>query len=260
VPYGHDGTLTPPPPVMLEAATVTNVVVTPWAQSPDGMLGISVTATPVGLPADAGTRFNGWLKDGNGNAIATLDRNQRSPDGGLGFQTTAANGMLSGFIPARSVGLPPGEHALRVEVQAVNGGIVSQPGTADFTYLMMGCHPDRVQVSGGTDRTGRRTVELRFDITATPLAGQTAAFLLRFKRADTREFIPCNDPQYSGYGLLSVGYRFQMPAHDTILDGLPIVIPFDLFPDTDCLMDIEFYDASNQKLNWLNDLRFHPRG
>ncbi|MFO1485068.1 MAG: zinc ribbon domain-containing protein [Verrucomicrobiaceae bacterium] len=258
VPYGKTGDITPPP--LSLSPSITDLAVIPWAQSPDGRLGISVTATPVGLPGNDGTRFNGWVKDSNGNAIATLDRDQRSPDGGLGFQAPAANGVLSGFIPARAIGLPPGDHALRVEVQAANGGVLSQPAAADFLFRMMACHPDRLQVDNSIDPSGRRMVHLTFDITATPLTGQMGSFLLRFKRADTREFIPCNDPQYSGHGLLSVGYRFQMPAYNTILDGVPIVIPFDLFPDTDCLVDIEFYDTSSQKLNWLNNLRFHPRG
>ncbi|WP_322282632.1 hypothetical protein [Prosthecobacter sp.] len=258
VPYGHSGTTTPP--ASAPAAAIADLTVSPWFQALDGTLGIYITARPVGLPDDAGTRFNGWVKDSNGQAVATLDRNQRSPDGGLGFQTTVADGVLHGFIPMRSIGLPPGEYTLRMEVQAVNGSTVSQPSTTDFALRMMACHPDRVQVTGSTDKSGRRMVEFVFDITAIPLRSQMGTFLLRFKRADNKQFIPCNDPQYSGDGLLSVGYRFQMPAQDTILDGLRVVIPLDLFPDTDCLMDIEFYDSANQKLNWLNELRFHPRG
>ena len=39
-----------------------------------------------------------------------------------------------------------------------------------------------------------------------------------------------------------------------------LAVPFELFPDVDCLMDIEFYNQNMTKLNWSNGVPFHPRG
>ena len=50
-----------------------------------------------------------------------------------------------------------------------------------------------------------------------------------------------------------------MPQN-TQLDGLRLAVPFELFPDVYCLMDIEFYDQNMTKLNWSNGVPFHPRG
>ena len=237
---------------------ITELMVQPWAVTLDGKFGLRAFASSQGLPKTGTTQFAGWVNELNGTGVATLDRDQRSPDGGLGFQTTSTDGSLLGFIPVRAIGLPPGDYTLKMEVLATNGGVEAR-SSANFVLRLGTCRPDRVEVSPGTDASGRRLVEFKFDITAQPLVGKTGILMLRFKRADTQAPIASSNSSYSDKGQLTAGVRFNMPQ-DTQLDGVRLAVPFDLFPDADCLMDIDFYDQNMTKLNWSNDVPFHPRG
>lgn len=255
VPTGQIQPTTSQPEV---SPAITELMVQPWVVTLDGRFGLRAFASSQGLPKTGTTQFSGWVKELDGTGVATLDREQSSPDGGLGFQTTSTDGSLLGFIPARAIGLPPGDYTLKMEVLATNSGAEAR-SSANFLFRLGSCRPDRVEVSPGTNASGLRMVEFQFDITAQPLMGRTGILMLRFKHATTQTPIASSNPSYADKGQLTAATRFNMPQN-TQLDGLRLAVPFEVFPDADCLMDIEFYDENMTKLNWSNGVPFHPRG
>jgi hypothetical protein len=242
--------------------------VTPVHVAKGGDWGVLFSGMANAVPK-GGTRLLVALRDAEG-AIATLDRGVRAPDGSLGAQVALKkDGPVAAFIPFRALGLPPGNHALSIQAALAGPGprndilsawIDASKTNTTFTLKLQSCRPDRMEVSPGHDAQGLRQVEFKLDITAAPLRGRRGHILLRFKTREGRA-IPCATAPHSTEGQLSTTAGFKMPQDDTILDGVRLAVPFDLFPNgtDECRVDIEFLDAQQTTLDSLRDVPIRIR-